>query len=84
MERAANVWKSSHTSVSLPEPERDCAESQSQRVRTCCGWSATQPRSGVECASNRYGESFHKPERLLSPSFSSIPNGGAGGRRPGE
>ena len=27
-------------------PERDCAESQSQRAPTCCRWSATQPRSG--------------------------------------
>jgi hypothetical protein len=26
----------------------------------------------------------HKPEHLLSPSLSSIPNGGEGGRRPGE
>jgi hypothetical protein len=27
------------------EPERDCAESQSQHLPSCGGWSATQPRS---------------------------------------
>lgn len=31
-----------------PELERDCAESQSQQLSDCCGWSATQPRSGTE------------------------------------
>jgi len=30
------------------EPERDCAESQSQPLSDCCGCSATQPRSGTE------------------------------------
>jgi urease accessory protein len=31
-----------------PTPERDCAESQSQQLSHCCGWSATQPRSDAE------------------------------------
>jgi urease accessory protein len=31
-----------------PTPGRDCAESQSQQLSHCCGWSATQSRSDAE------------------------------------
>ncbi len=41
----------------LHEPERDCAESQSQHRPSCCGWSATQPRSG-----SKQPPSIHRTE----------------------
>ena len=43
------------------EPERDCAESQSQRTRSGCGWSATQPRSGLGVQSANLGQAKSLP-----------------------
>ena len=56
----------------LHEPERDCAESQSQRVPTRCGWSATQPRSGSGHLSRREfvkGSAALFGAALLSPNL---------------
>ncbi|MCI0538489.1 MAG: hypothetical protein L0Z50_25050, partial [Verrucomicrobiales bacterium] len=45
------------------ELERDCAESQSQRAPTCCGWSATQPRSGSGVPGANFGSVSSFPDR---------------------
>jgi len=43
--RARSCWMADGGNRSAKSADRGCAESQPQYIRTCCGWSATQPRS---------------------------------------
>jgi DNA mismatch endonuclease (patch repair protein) len=47
-------------------------------------WECDLAKARRKKTSTSQPKPFHEPERLLSPSLSSIPNGGEGGRRPGE
>ncbi len=49
--------------------------------RPCVDWRVYQ---WVTKQRKMFSPAAHEPDRLLSPSLSSIPNGGEGGRRPGE
>jgi hypothetical protein len=69
----------------LQEPERDCAESQSQRLPSCCGWSATQPRSGsgVQSAKLVSANSPHEPHSQSGAEDARTPDASRGRRAPG-
>jgi hypothetical protein len=66
-------WADSHGMVALPHYSPGYS-----------GWDVSDQHKLWSLLRPQTGHALPEPERLLSPSLSSIPNGGEGGRRPGE